>query len=383
MDAAFMMNTTSLSVVWRQRLQGAIWGLTCVGTTLSTSIAGAQDAAPSAVSDDAPLAGAVKLRLDAPILLTRTTKGEADGQRVSVSTSSAGVPAGGANLQLGYAVSASANIGLQLAFVESESKVESSADPESAYTAESSQYKVGLYGEHLFIGTGYVHPSLGVFGEILGGKSGQDFSGVGLGGSGAIQMFLGHHASLDFNLRAEWVSVSVGETSTSGFEFGGGLGLALWFGGSEPESPTEAGPPDANDESGGGVPAPVGGTASTSETSEAWADSAVVQLSGATTLTVKGEPDAPTFQLLVRNPEGECSTVEFAIGDHSESIESAEPKKVALGSTEAIVFAGDFPAPLLRRLVRASAETPVRILACGGDYTAGFFAREPLRAFMR
>lgn len=361
------------------------WGSVVVLVTgvLTAQSALAQEEGPPPANPDAPLSGSWKLRLDAPIVFTRSTDGEAAGQKVEATATSFGLPAAGTNLQLGYAVTPSANLGLQLGWVQSESTVKIDGAQGSSVTVKSSQYRVGIYGEHLFLSSGSVHPSLGVVGEVIGGNSGQDSSGVGVGANGGVQVFIGSHASLDFNVRGEWLSLSVGETKTSGFEFAGGIGVALWFGGSEPAHSTDAEASERDTQLG----STEAESTATSDVAAAEASdsssTAAVQFSGATTLTVKGDPAAPTFQLLVRNPEGECADVRVVVGEQEQTIDGAASEKVSLGSSDAVVYRGEIPADLVRRMANAQAETPVRIRACGRDDMAGFFNREPLRDFLR
>lgn len=346
----------------------------------------AQEEVAPPMSPDAPLPGAWKLRLDAPLILIRSAEGEASGQQIGVSTTSFGLPASGANLQLGYAATASTNLGLQLGWVQSESKVTVEGAEASSTTVKSSQYRVGVYGEHLFLGTGSVHPSLGAVGELLGGDAGQVTSGLGLGANGAVQVFIGKHASLDFNVRCEWLSLSVGEAKTSGFEFAGGFGVSLWFGGRELQSDSPSiqmgSTQQTNTAPSEGAPTGVSTDGDSSRASDSDA-TATVQFAGATTLTVSGEPAEPTFQLLVRRPEGECTDVRFVVADQEEVIENVSPVRIASGSSDAVVFRGEIPAKLVRRMANASVETPVRVRACGRDDMAGFFDREPLREFLR
>lgn len=333
---------------------------------------------------DAPLAGAWKVRLDAPLLVVRNTSGELEGLKFESSSSSFGIPAGAGSLQLGYAVTSATNLGLNLGWSESETKVEVEMT-EEPIEAKLSQYRLGLYGEHLFLGSGAVHPSLGAFGEILGGSSaGQDASGLGLGLNGALQIFIGNHASLDVNLRGQWVSLSVGDTDTTGFEFAGGLGFAVWLGGETEPPPTVSEPTpsfsgsntshtSATDSPPANTPTPP---------TDKRGDTATVQFSGGVTLTVAGTAKEPTFKLLVRGPSGECGAAVLMIGKRTETLE-ASPETLKFGSQDAYVYRGDLPAETLKQMARAAATTLVQVAVCGGTHQAGVFARQPLVEFIK
>lgn len=331
---------------------------------------------------DAPLAGAWKLRLDAPLLVIRNTSARVEGQKFEYSASNFGIPAGAGSFQLGYAVTSATNLGLNLGWSQSEAKIAMPGASQEAIETKLSQYRLGLYGEHLFLTNGIVHPSLGVLGELLGGTSGgQDASGLGLGLNGGLQIFIGNHASFDVNVRGEWVSSTVGDTTTTGFEFAGGLGLALWLGG-------ETLSPDSSDDTSASFGRPSTSDAPRADAAPAAApsnetssDRATVQFSGGVTLTVEGTVEEPTFKLIVRGPSGECGPVELTMGERVETLE-ATPHKVEFGSQEAFVYSGHLTTHSLERMARASATTLVQIAVCGDTHQAGVFARQPLNEFL-